>query len=87
MEDTFSALLFPTSTGRFQVTDYARRGQVKADYVKAKALGLPTLVFLLRLTQNHSGLSCEIVLQAPNDLEKEHWISQITRQMSQETNC
>ncbi|XP_056399541.1 rho guanine nucleotide exchange factor 19-like [Hyla sarda] len=76
-----------TDAGRFQVTDYARRGQVKADNVKAKALGLPTLVFLLRLTQNHSGLSCEIVLQATNEFEKEHWISQITRQMSQESSC
>ncbi|XP_040271461.1 rho guanine nucleotide exchange factor 19-like [Bufo bufo] len=86
----FSDLLLlssKTDTGRFQVTDYARRGHVKADYVKAKALGLPTLVFLLRLSQNHSGLSCEIVLQAPNELEKEHWISQITQQMSQETSC
>ncbi|KAG8569848.1 hypothetical protein GDO81_014561 [Engystomops pustulosus] len=86
----FSDLLLlssKTDTGRFLVTDYARRGQVKADYVKAKALGLPTLVFLLRLTQNHSGLSCEIVLQAPSELEKAHWISQITQQMSQETSC
>ncbi|CAN2387981.1 Guanine nucleotide exchange factor for Rho/Rac/Cdc42-like GTPases [Pristimantis euphronides] len=76
-----------TDTGRFQVTDYARQGHVKADYVKAKALGLPTLVFLLRLTQNHIGSSCEIVLKAPSELEKEHWISQITRQMSQESSC
>ncbi|CAJ0968131.1 unnamed protein product [Ranitomeya imitator] len=66
----FSDLLLlstKTDAGRFQVTDYARRGQVKADYVKAKALGLPTMVFLLRLTQNHSGLSCEIVLQASSE--------------------
>ncbi|XP_075697047.1 rho guanine nucleotide exchange factor 19-like [Rhinoderma darwinii] len=86
----FSDLLLlsiKTETGRFQVTDYAKRGQVKADYVKAKALGLPTLVFLLRLTHNHSGLSSEVVLQAPSELEKEHWISQITRQMSQESIC
>ncbi|XP_075046936.1 rho guanine nucleotide exchange factor 19-like [Mixophyes fleayi] len=83
----FSDLLLLSSkldTGRFLVTDYARRGQVKADHVKAKALGLPSLVFLLRLTQNHSGLSCEIVLQAPSENEKVNWISQITRQMSQE---
>ncbi|KAM3923098.1 rho guanine nucleotide exchange factor 19-like [Leptodactylus fuscus] len=86
----FSDLLLlssKTDTGRFQVTEYAKRGQVKADYVKAKALGLPTLVFLLRLSQNPKGLSCEIVLQAPSELEKEHWISQITQQMSQETSC
>ncbi|XP_069598158.1 rho guanine nucleotide exchange factor 19-like [Ranitomeya imitator] len=86
----FSDLLLlstKTDAGRFQVTDYARRGQVKADYVKAKALGLPTMVFLLRLTQNHSGLSCEIVLQASSELEKQHWISKITQQMSQESSC
>ncbi|XP_063798155.1 rho guanine nucleotide exchange factor 19-like [Pseudophryne corroboree] len=74
-------------TGRFLVTDYAVRGQVKADHVKAKALGLPSLVFLLRLRQNDSGLSCEIVLQAPSESEKENWISQITKQMSQEEGC
>ncbi|XP_066428705.1 rho guanine nucleotide exchange factor 19-like [Eleutherodactylus coqui] len=86
----FSDLLLlssKTDSGRFQVNDYARRGQAKADYVKAKALGLPTMVFLLRLTHNHIGLSCEIVLQAPSELEKEHWISQITQQMSQESSC
>ncbi|XP_073511462.1 rho guanine nucleotide exchange factor 19-like [Phyllobates terribilis] len=86
----FSDLLLlssKTDAGRFQVTDYARRGQVKADYVKAKALGLPTMVFLLRLTQNHSGLSCEIVLQAASELQKQHWISKITQQMSQESSC
>ncbi|KAM4016523.1 rho guanine nucleotide exchange factor 19-like isoform 2-T2 [Anomaloglossus baeobatrachus] len=86
----FSDLLLlssKTDAGRFQVTDYARRGQVKADHVKAKALGLPTLVFLLRLTQNHSGLSCEIVLQASTELEKQHWIAKITQQMSQESSC
>ncbi|XP_073426336.1 rho guanine nucleotide exchange factor 19-like isoform X2 [Dendrobates tinctorius] len=86
----FSDLLLlssKTDAGRFQVTDYARRGQVKADYVKAKALGLPTMVFLLRLTQNHSGLSCEIVLQAHSELEKQHWISKITQQMSHESSC
>ncbi|XP_077116507.1 rho guanine nucleotide exchange factor 19-like isoform X2 [Ranitomeya variabilis] len=86
----FSDLLLlssKTDAGRFQVTDYARRGQVKADYVKAKALGLPTMVFLLRLTQNHSGLSCEIVLQASSELEKQHWISKITQHMSQESSC
>ncbi|KAM9299540.1 rho guanine nucleotide exchange factor 19-like [Gastrophryne carolinensis] len=84
----FSDLLLlssKTDTGRFLVTDYARRGQVRAGHVKAKALGLPGLVFLLRLTQNHSGLSCEIILQAPNEKERERWISQITNQMSQET--
>ncbi|XP_077312426.1 rho guanine nucleotide exchange factor 5-like [Lithobates pipiens] len=66
----FSDLLLlsnKTDTGRFLVTDYARRGQVKADHVKAKALGLPSLVFLLRLTQNHLGLSCDLVLQAPSE--------------------
>ncbi|XP_072282311.1 rho guanine nucleotide exchange factor 19-like isoform X2 [Pyxicephalus adspersus] len=82
----FSDLLLlsnKTDTGRFLVTDYARRGRVKADRVKAKALGLPSPVFLLRLTQNHLGLSCDIVLQAPSEKEKEDWIAQITSQMAQ----
>ncbi|XP_073457160.1 rho guanine nucleotide exchange factor 19-like [Aquarana catesbeiana] len=82
----FSDLLLlsnKTDTGRFLVTDYAKRGQVKADHMKAKALGLPSLVFLLRLTQNHLGLSCDLVLQAPSEQEKEDWIAQITWQMSQ----
>ncbi|XP_040182698.1 rho guanine nucleotide exchange factor 19-like [Rana temporaria] len=83
----FSDLLLlsnKTDTGRFLVTDYARRGRVTADHVKAKALGLPSdLVFLLRLAHNHLGLSCDIVLQAPSEEEKEDWIAQITWQMSQ----
>ncbi|XP_075462059.1 rho guanine nucleotide exchange factor 19-like isoform X2 [Ascaphus truei] len=64
--------------GRFLVADYADRVQVKADHFKAKALGLPDLAFLLRLRQNHAGTSCEFILQATSESEKERWISLIT---------
>ncbi|XP_068098378.1 rho guanine nucleotide exchange factor 19-like [Hyperolius riggenbachi] len=68
----FSDLLLLSSrsvTGRFLVTDCAKRGQAKADHVKAKSLGLPNLAFLLRLTENHIGGSCELVLQAPSEIK------------------
>ncbi|KAM5126113.1 rho guanine nucleotide exchange factor 19-like, partial [Mantella aurantiaca] len=82
----FSDLLLlsdKSDTGRFLVTDYAGRGKVKADPLKAKALGLPSLTFLLRLAPNHLGTRCDIVLQAPSEREMQDWITEITRQMSQ----
>ncbi|KAM8927893.1 rho guanine nucleotide exchange factor 19-like [Pelodytes ibericus] len=86
----FSDLLLLSSkmdNGRFLVTDYASRGHVKADHLKAKALGLPRLAFLLRLSRNHSGVSCELILQACSETAKQDWISAITSQMSSESSC
>ncbi|KAM4652271.1 rho guanine nucleotide exchange factor 19-like [Discoglossus pictus] len=71
-----------TDDGRFLVVDYARVGHVKADHIKAKALGLPNQAFLLRLLQNHAGVSCEIILEASSATVKQQWMSLITSQLS-----
>ncbi|KAM4703210.1 rho guanine nucleotide exchange factor 19-like [Rhinophrynus dorsalis] len=76
-----------TDDGRFLVKDYASRGQVKADNLKAKQLGLPDLTFLLRLQPNQAGVNCEVVLKASCETEKQQWISVISSQMSSESNC
>ncbi|CAH2318460.1 rho guanine nucleotide exchange factor 19-like [Pelobates cultripes] len=86
----FSDLLLlsnKTEHGRFMVTDYASKGQVQADNLKAKALGLPDLAFLLRLSCNHAGISREVILKASNKKEMQYWISVITSHMLSESNC
>ncbi|XP_063291974.1 rho guanine nucleotide exchange factor 19-like isoform X2 [Pelobates fuscus] len=86
----FSDLLLlsnKTEHGRFMVTDYASKGQVQADNLKAKALGLPDLAFLLRLSCNHAGISREVILKASNKKEMQHWISVITSHMLSESDC
>ncbi|CAM4575041.1 unnamed protein product [Lepidochelys kempii] len=68
--------------GRFSVKDYAETCHVRAEFLRAKPLGLPDPTFLLCLSRNHRGASTEFILKAASEAQRQEWISLITSQAS-----
>ncbi|CAM4671573.1 unnamed protein product [Caretta caretta] len=68
--------------GRFSVKDYAQTCHVRAEFLRAKPLGLPDPTFLLCLSRNHRGASTEFILKAASEAQRQEWISLITSQVS-----